>query len=197
MAHAAGPSGVVAPPRRHMWILALPFAAVLALFLVAGYALTRSPQRGSSGIAGFCALLALSALPLLWHYAETVRLAGHALDYVNGNAGQYGSEDVQALDEALLRFRLGVPVGAAALWALACGAASRLPLLSALLPAVAFVLYKEGPLDALHRAVFEHGGGDAIMHLPDGKLLVWTFVLTAAAQLGIALYAALRTWQRA
>lgn len=93
--------------------------------------------------------------------------------------GAYAPDQPVGFYPGLVRFQLWVPVGGLVLWAVSVIVALRAALLSAALPALAFVAY------SLALAwVAERPPGVVLDNVPN----VWLFIADTAALLGLATY---------
>lgn len=183
--------------RRLMWFLAVVALVVTGVGAGIGgslAAVVRWIGREGLGTVVLYGLLAVSLLPLGWHYHLSRQQGKRVVDeletYVEQGVDPEHYSDVRKSKAALTRFTWAGPVILLGLYLVACWASRRRLWPSVFLPAIAFTAYVFF-VDLLLYDPLGHHAYEAIFHLDADKITVGAFILCGGAQVGLLLYARL------
>ena len=134
--------------------------------------------------------LAVSVFPVASHYYGTRSAGPKAITYMQEHSERYSEQAIAAVQSALDQFTLTVFSGLLVLYILCCFLAQWRLWAGTVLPAAAFVGYYHGAVGMLSDALYRHGDGDILITvIPDNKVMILTFILSAGIQVGLFVYA--------
>jgi hypothetical protein len=178
-------------------LVPLTVAAGLALVAaLAGWGLAGIVDRFASRPlrqGAFALLLVLSLLPITMHYQAEVKRSLWGLQEITENGERYGEAVLRASTDATLRYTWGVLIGGLVLVAAGVVAANQWPVLGALAPGVALVLYLIAIEHYEDAFVMRNGAligdGDILALFLTGRLNLIISLLTGVAQVGLLAFA--------
>lgn len=179
-----------------MFVPILSAAGLAIIAVPGGWGLAAWLDRFESHslrLGAFAGLLVLSLLPITLHVHLEMQGSLWGLQEMAANEARYGEDTVRSSEDAMLWYTWGTLIGGLLCVAVGTAAADRWPILGALTPGVALVLY--GVAVRRYQDAFLRqdgalvGGGDVALHLPEGHALLMVVLLTGVAQVGLLAFA--------